>query len=68
VRGVALLDRVKDSFGWSDRQLARALGVSPGVVSRYWRIGVPDYQACRLRRLSRSPAEGAVASPPRRRR
>jgi hypothetical protein len=67
VRGVPLLDRVQARFGWSDRQLARALGVTPAVVSRYRRSGVPDYQSCRLRRLSRLPVEGAVATPPRRR-
>jgi hypothetical protein len=68
VPGIALLDRVQTRFGWSDRQLARALGVTPAVVSRYRRSGVPNYQSCRLRRLSRLAAEGAVASPPRRRR
>jgi hypothetical protein len=35
VRGVALLDRVQARFGWSDRQLARALGAMPAVVARY---------------------------------
>jgi hypothetical protein len=68
VRGVAMLDQVQSRFGWSDRQLARALGVTPAVVSRYRRSGVPNFQACRLRRLSRLAVEGAVASPPRRRR
>jgi hypothetical protein len=67
VRGVELLDRVQSRFGWSDRQLARALGVTPAVVSRYRRSGVPNFQACRLRRLSRLPVEGTVATPPRRR-
>jgi hypothetical protein len=37
VRGVALLDRVQSGFGWSDRQLARALGVTLAVVSPYGR-------------------------------
>jgi hypothetical protein len=68
VRGVPLLDRVRARFGWSDRQLARALDVTLWVVSRYRRSGVPNYQACRLRRLSRLPVEGTAASPPRRRR
>jgi hypothetical protein len=67
VPGIALLDRVQTRFGWSDRQLARALGVTPAVVSRYRRSGVPNYQSCRLRRLFRLPVEGAIASPPRRR-
>jgi hypothetical protein len=66
-RGVVLLDRVTARFGWSDRQLSRALGVTPAVVSHYRRSGVPDHGASRLRRLSRLPVEGAVASPPRRR-
>jgi hypothetical protein len=65
--GVALLERVQARFGWSDQQLARALGVTPVVLSRYRRNGVPNYQSCRLRRLSRLPVEGTVASPPRRR-
>jgi hypothetical protein len=65
VRGVTLMDRVQSRFGWSDRQLARALGVAPAAVSGYRRSGVPDYQASRLRRLSRSPVEGTIASPPR---
>jgi hypothetical protein len=39
VPGVTLLDRVQARFGWSDRQLARALGVTPAVVSRYRRTG-----------------------------
>jgi hypothetical protein len=67
VRGVALLDRVQARFGWSDRQLARALGVTPAAVSRYRHRGVANYQSCRLRRLSRLPVEGTVAAPPRRR-
>jgi hypothetical protein len=67
VRGVPLLDLVQSRFGWSDRQLARALGVTPAMVSRYRRSGVPNYQSCRLRRLFRLPVEGTVASPPRRR-
>jgi hypothetical protein len=68
VRGVALLDRVKAPYGWSDRQLARALGVNPTVVVRYRRVGVPDHQACRVRRLSRLPLEAAAVSALRRRR
>jgi hypothetical protein len=67
VKGVPLMDRVKARFGWSDRQLALALGVTPTVVYRYRRSGVPDHQASRLRRLSRLPVDGAAASPPRRR-
>jgi hypothetical protein len=67
VLGVSLMDRVQSRFDWSDRQLARALGVAPAAVSGYPRSGVPDYQASRLRRLSRLPVEGTVASPPRRR-
>jgi hypothetical protein len=53
VLGVSLMDRVQSRFGWSDYQLARALAVMPTVVSRYRRSGVPDFQASRLRRLSR---------------
>jgi hypothetical protein len=67
VRAVTLLDRVQFRFGWSDRQLARAVGVTPAAVSRYRRSGVPDHHACRLRRVSRMPVEGAVATPPPRR-
>jgi hypothetical protein len=58
VRGVPMLDRVQSRFGWSDRQLARALGVTPSVVSRYRSSGAPNFQACRLGRLSRLPVEG----------
>jgi hypothetical protein len=56
VRGVALLDRVKERFGWSDLQLARALRVTRAVVLRYRHNGVPDHQASRLRRTSRYPS------------
>jgi hypothetical protein len=46
IRGVALLDLVQARFGWSDRQLARALGVTPAVVSGYRRSGVPNWHCC----------------------
>jgi hypothetical protein len=68
VRGVALLDRVQARFGWSDRQLARALDVTPAELALYRRSGVPNYHSCRLRRLSRLPVEGTAATPPRWRR
>ena len=64
VRGVPLLERVGSRFGWSDRQLASALGVRLAELSRYGRSGVPDHQASRLRRLSRLPVEGAAACAP----
>jgi hypothetical protein len=62
VWGVALLDRVQSRFGWSDPQFGRALGVTPAVVLRYRRNGLPDHQVSRLRRLSRLPLEAAAVS------
>lgn len=65
VRGVALMDRVKARFDWSDHDPADALGVWQSVVSRYRISAVPTHQVERLRTLARlSPAE---VGPPRRR-
>jgi transcriptional regulator with XRE-family HTH domain len=63
VRGVALMDRVQAQHKWSDRQLARALGVTPVELSRYRRSGVPDHRVSRLRRLSRLPLGDTAACP-----
>jgi hypothetical protein len=60
VRGLPLLERVGSRFGWSDSQLAGALGVGLSELSRYRRSAVPDHQASRLRRLSRLPVEGTA--------
>jgi hypothetical protein len=62
--GVALIDQVKLRFGWSDHDVADALGVWPSVVSRYRRSGVSAQDMERLRALSRlSPSD---VDPPRR--
>jgi hypothetical protein len=62
--GVALIDQVKGRFGWSDHDVADALGVWPSVVSRYRRTGVPKHQIARLPALTRtSPSD---VDPPRR--
>jgi hypothetical protein len=63
-RGVALMDRVKARFGWSDHDLSDALDVGPSVISRYRRNGVSAHDIERLRALSQlSPTE---VDPPRR--
>jgi hypothetical protein len=61
--GVAVIDKVKTRFGWSDRDVADALGVWPSVVCRYRMTGVPDHQLRRLRELARTPP--ADVDPPR---
>jgi hypothetical protein len=63
--GVAKMDSVRERFGWSDHDLADALGVDWSQVSRYRVYGVPDRHVSRLRRLSLM-AVNEVA-PPRRR-
>jgi hypothetical protein len=49
-----LIDRVKGRFGWSDHDVADALGVGPSVVCPYRRTGVPKHQITRLRELTRT--------------
>jgi hypothetical protein len=49
IRGIELLDAVRQRFDWSDQDIALALTVWPSAVSR-WRInGVPDEKALLLR-------------------
>jgi hypothetical protein len=60
VRGVALMDRIKARFGWSDHDVADALGVYPSAVSRYRFQGVPEYQIPALRKLERLSADEVV--------
>jgi hypothetical protein len=42
--GVAVIDKVKARFDWSDHDVADALGVWPSVVSRHRMSGVPQRQ------------------------
>ncbi len=62
--GVDLLDEIEARFGWSDHDVADALGVWPSAVSRYRVNGVPNRKIPALRRLAElSPGE---VDPPRR--
>ena len=55
--GVAKMDRVRERFGWSDHDLADALGVDWSQVSMYRVYGVPDRHVSRLRRLAQMSLE-----------
>jgi hypothetical protein len=60
--GIKVMERVKARCGWSDQDIAYALGVWPSAVSRYRLNGVPKDQVEMLRRLEQlSPDQ--VADP-----
>jgi hypothetical protein len=65
IPGVALAEEVKTRFGWSDHDVADALGVWPSTLSRYRLTGVPEHQIQQLQVLARlTPAD---VDPPRQR-
>jgi hypothetical protein len=57
IRGVDLLDQARDRFGWSDHDLADALGVSWGTLSRYRIDGVARQRLQRLQELLELPPD-----------
>jgi hypothetical protein len=55
VPGVEEADAIRRRFGWSDHDLAKALGVDWSVLSRYRVKGFPAHRVQQLRALIRRP-------------
>lgn len=57
--GVGLIAAVLRKFGWSHRDLADALGVTPGTITKYLADGVTNEKIPILEALSRMDPEDA---------
>jgi hypothetical protein len=65
--GVAVMDMMSARFGWSDGDIADALGLSPSTVPRYRLKGVTEHRVRVVGKLARMPAEDTAIPRPVRR-